>query len=77
MWEVGIQCSECGKVHAVHAEIETKPRSFGYRCPDTGSEITIRFVDPSVITQPWREVDSPASGSLPATSAETGGSFNV
>ncbi len=77
MWEAEVVCNECRGTHAIHSELEAKPRSFVFQCPATSRKVAIRFVDPSVVTSPWSEVSDHRAGSIPVDAAEAGGSFDL
>jgi hypothetical protein len=75
MWEAQIACSECDATHQVHAEL--KPRAFSFECPATGAAVNLPFHDPSRLVSEWREVDCLGPGSIPASTAETRGKFEL
>jgi hypothetical protein len=75
MWEATIICKSCDKTHLVCAEI--KPRAFGFECPETSTLVDMPFRDPSLLADPWSEVEGPSPQAVRAISAEEQGRFEV
>jgi len=77
IWAVGVTCPECGRGHTLHAQLVASPRSFSYQCPSRRVRVSVRFVDPSVITSPWTEVQAPNPDSIAVLHADAGGPIDV
>ena len=71
----------CGRINNLTAEVlvcaEIKPRAFGFECPETSTLVDMPFRDPSLLADPWSEVEGPSPQAVRAISAEEQGRFEV
>lgn len=75
MWQAEIRCEACGGTHVLWAQSEGIPRTFTFQCPTAERVVSLRYRDPSRMTEPWKRVTERRPGAIEVDSAESRGTF--